>query len=143
MNNINEACTYQVDITYQDTDIAGVVYFANYFNYAEKGRSKLLKDLFGKSKFDSEQNWAVKETAMKFYQPAKIDDTLTVKTKVKELKKASIIFLHEMFVRDTLVAVNEIQLLSIGSDLRPVRVNAEIFEKLSEVYENSNYTISN
>ncbi|MDR0483818.1 MAG: acyl-CoA thioesterase [Alphaproteobacteria bacterium] len=132
----NEAGIYKVDITYQDTDIAGVVYFANYFNYAEKGRSKLLKTLFGKTKFDGEQNWAVRSTSINYFIPAKIDDTLVVKTSIKELKKASVIFLHEMFVDNNLVAANETHLLSIGSDLKPTRINSEIFEKLSEIYTN-------
>ncbi|MCL2567646.1 MAG: acyl-CoA thioesterase [Alphaproteobacteria bacterium] len=137
--NINEACTFSVDITYQDTDIAGVVYFANYLNYAERGRSKLLKNLFGKIKF-SGQNWAVRSTSINYYSPAKIDDTLVVKTSIKELKKASLVFLHEMYVGETLAAANEIHLLSIGEDLKPERISPEIFEKLSEIYTNSNST---
>jgi acyl-CoA thioester hydrolase len=138
--NINEACTFKVDITYQDTDIAGVVYFANYLNYAERGRSKLLKSLFGRIKFEGDQNWAVRSTSINYFLPAKIDDTLVVKTSIAELKKASLVFLHEMFVGETLVASNEIHLLSIGADLKPARINPEIFEKLSEIYTNSNST---
>ncbi|MDR2008260.1 MAG: acyl-CoA thioesterase [Alphaproteobacteria bacterium] len=132
--NIEEICTFSVDITYQDTDIAGVVYFANYLNYAERGRSKLLKSLFGKIKFEGEQNWAVRSTSINYFLPTKIDDTLVVKTSIKELKKASLVFLHEMFVGENLVAVNEIHLLSIGADLRPTRISNEIYEKLLEIY---------
>jgi acyl-CoA thioesterase FadM len=38
---------YKIYITYQDVDVAGVVYFANYFNYAEKARSLFIKEIFG------------------------------------------------------------------------------------------------
>lgn len=135
--DINELCTYSVDITYQDTDIAGVVYFANYLNYAEKGRSKLLKGLFGKTKFSETQNWAVRSTNISYFKPTLIDETLVVKTKIKELKKASLVFLHEMFVNEVLVASNEIHLLCIGSDLRPTKIEDRVYNELFSIYNNN------
>lgn len=132
--NIEELCTYRVDITYQDTDIAGVVYFANYLNYAEKGRSKLLKGLFGKTKFSDTQNWAVRSTNISYFKPTLIDETLVVKTTIKELKKASLVFLHTMFVGDTKVAENEIHLLCIGKDLRPTKIEEKVFNELFSIY---------
>jgi acyl-CoA thioester hydrolase len=132
--NINDLLTYSVDITYQDTDIAGVVYFANYLNYAEKGRSKLLKGLFGKTKFSDNQNWAVKSTNINYFRPTKIDDTLVVRTKIKELKKASLVFLHEMFVGETMVAVNEIHLLCIDENLRPTKIEDVVSNELFSIY---------
>lgn len=132
--NIEELTTYKVDITYQDTDIGGVVYFANYLNYAEKGRSKILKSLFGKSKLSENQNWAVRSTNIVYLKPAKIDNTLVVKTKIKELKKASLVFLHEMYVEDVLVAVNEIHLLCVDEKLKPTKIDSDIFNKLFPIY---------
>ncbi len=133
-NNVDNLCTFKIDITYQDTDIAGVVYFTNYLNYAEKGRSKIFKGLFGKSKFSKNQNWAVRSTNITYLKPTKIDDTLVVKTKIKELRKASLVFSHEMFVDYNIVAVNEIHLLCIDEKLKPTRIEKDIFNKLFSIY---------
>jgi len=122
----------KIDITYQDVDVAGVVYFANYFNYAEKARSIFIKDLFGSIRLNDVQHWAVKSTSAEYLLPARLDDTIIVDTTIEHLKMASFTFMQNFLVKDKLICVMKTHILSINNDGKPIRIDKNYFEKISE-----------
>ena len=82
-----------VRVYYEDTDAAGVVYYANYLKYAERGRTEMLRTL------GIEQHRLREETGMQFVmadgevkyrRPARLDDALIVETALTELGAASV-----------------------------------------------------
>ena len=84
---------YPVRVFYEDTDAAGVVYYANYLRFAERARTELLR-AFGVSQralaVDDGLSFAVRRVEADFLAPARLDDALEVVTEVAEVRGASV-----------------------------------------------------
>ena len=92
----------ELRVYYEDTDAAGIVYYANYFRFIERGRTELLRAL------GHDQNalmkkgiaFAVRSVSAEFLKPAKLDDLLTVETSIASLGRAQLTFAQRI-LRDT------------------------------------------
>jgi len=86
-----------VRIYYEDTDHGGVVYYANYLKYMERGRTEFLRAA-GIELNDIEQNegvlFAVTEAHTYYHAPARFNDLLDVETMLTEVRGARIVFHH-------------------------------------------------
>ena len=83
-----------VRVYYEDTDAAGIVYYANYFRFIERGRTELLRSL-GHDQHELMREgiaFAVRSASAEFLKPAKLDDLLTVETTVVSLGRAQVTF---------------------------------------------------
>ena len=91
---VNSAQVIDVRIYYEDTDSGGVVYYANYLKYCERGRTEYLRQLGFNQDELMQQNivFAVRKATIDYKLPARLDDTIQVITEIDKLKKASIIF---------------------------------------------------
>jgi acyl-CoA thioester hydrolase len=81
-----------VRVYYEDTDFAGVVYYANYLRFLERGRSELLREAGidqGTLKRDPGVVFVVRSLAIDYLAPARFDDMLEVRTVVTRLRGAS------------------------------------------------------
>ncbi|CAM2953569.1 MULTISPECIES: tol-pal system-associated acyl-CoA thioesterase [Vibrio] len=96
----NERAVFELPVTvyYEDTDVGGVVYHANYLKYFERGRSECLTSIGVSQSTLLEQNigFVVRHMDIDFLQGARLEDRLTVKTSVAEIKKATLIFCQEI-----------------------------------------------
>jgi acyl-CoA thioester hydrolase len=81
-------------IYYDDTDAGGIVYHANYLKYCEQARSEIF---FENGIFFENEGYVVKEIKAKYIKPAKLGEIIEIKTKLKELKKASITLIQEIY----------------------------------------------
>ena len=85
----------QVRVYYEDTDSGGVVYYANYLKFIERGRSEYLRSLgFEQDELIKKQNiiFAVKSLSAEYKSPARFNDLLNVQTQVEKTGKASLVF---------------------------------------------------
>ena len=82
-------------VYYEDTDAAGVVYYANYWRFCERGRTEWLRE------FGFDQQALMDETGLAFVvrsvhgdylRPARLDDRITVITTVDATRRASLAF---------------------------------------------------
>ncbi|WP_104749699.1 YbgC/FadM family acyl-CoA thioesterase [Helicobacter cynogastricus] len=82
-------------VYYEDTDCGGIIYHANYLKYCERARSEVFfaNDL---SPHDQQGFFVVQSLQAQFLAPGKLGDTLEVLTKLKELKKVSVILEQEV-----------------------------------------------
>ncbi len=89
---------WPVTVYYEDTDAGGVVYHSNYLKYFERARTELLRSVNVSQHSLLEQNtgFVVRHMDIDFLQGARLDDQLTVKTTISELKKASLTFCQEI-----------------------------------------------
>ncbi|MBL9060646.1 MAG: YbgC/FadM family acyl-CoA thioesterase, partial [Mangrovicoccus sp.] len=74
-----------IRVYYEDTDLAGIVYYANYLRFIERGRSELLRDAgIDQVRLKDEAGlvFAVRRVEADYLSPAKFDDLLTVRTRV-------------------------------------------------------------
>ncbi|MFN3015576.1 tol-pal system-associated acyl-CoA thioesterase [Vibrio coralliilyticus] len=96
----SEPAVFELPITvyYEDTDVGGLVFHANYVKYFERGRSEYLSSIGVSQLTLLEQNigFVVRHMDIDFLQGARLEDRLTVKTSVAEAKKASLIFCQEI-----------------------------------------------
>ena len=82
---------FQVRVYYEDTDFGGVVYYANYLKFLERGRTEALRDL-GVDQValkESGKVFVVRRASVEFLSPARFDDMLEVRTSTAWVKRAS------------------------------------------------------
>jgi acyl-CoA thioester hydrolase len=91
-----------VRIYYEDTDSQGIVYFANYQRFMERGRTEWLRDHAVSQEVLHRIHglfFSLVSTSVNYHKPALLDQQVCVRTRLKELRGARIVFAQE--VRDT------------------------------------------
>lgn len=90
----NNLHTFQCRVYYEDTDVLGIVYYANYLKFFERARTEWLREVGIKQSFYLEQNtgFVVRRLEMENIASAKLDDLLTVTSTISEFKRASLVF---------------------------------------------------
>jgi acyl-CoA thioester hydrolase len=84
---------FPVRVYYEDTDAAGIVYYANYLRFAERARSEMLRCLgieCGHLSRERGLGFAVSRCTVDYVTPAFLDDALEVHTRVIEVGHASL-----------------------------------------------------
>jgi acyl-CoA thioester hydrolase len=91
---------WPVRVYYEDTDVAGVVFYANYLKFYERGRTEWLRSLGWEQDIliDKGLAFAVAHVDAKYIRPARFNDKLIVKTRISSVRKASIIFEQEIYL---------------------------------------------
>ncbi|MEO1963212.1 MAG: tol-pal system-associated acyl-CoA thioesterase [Cycloclasticus sp.] len=92
---------WPIRIYYEDTDMQGIVYYANYLKYLERARTEYFRFAgFEQGELIEKQGiaFAVRAIKVDYLKPAKFNDELLVITKVAKVKGASLIF-HQTIVR--------------------------------------------
>ena len=82
-----------VRVYYEDTDAAGIVYYANYLKYAERARTEMLRSIGveqGRLRDETSMVFVMREGEVKYRRPARLDDALMVETALVELGAASV-----------------------------------------------------
>ena len=84
---------FALRVYYEDTDLSGVVYHANYLRWFERARSDVLR-LLGidqRAAADAGEGfYTVAEIALRYAAPARLDDTVTIETRAIEVGAASV-----------------------------------------------------
>ena len=113
---------FAVRVYYEDTDLSGVVYHANYLRWFERARSDLLR-LIGIDQRAAheagEGAWAVSEITLRYRVPARLDDAVLIVSTVEQSGAASCRMRQTAFRGDTLLAEARLRLGFVGPDGRP------------------------
>ncbi len=100
-----------VRVYYEDTDAAGVVYYANYLRFCERARTEWLRERgFGQQALLAVDGTAfvVRSVQADYLSPARLDDSLNVITRIDVLRRASILFHQEIRRGDELLFVAKV-----------------------------------
>lgn len=121
--------TLQVRVYYEDTDLAGIVYYANYLKFIERGRSEFVRALgVDQTRLRAETGivFAVRRVEADYLSPARFDDLLTVTTALAAIGGASLV-MDQTVSRDgrTLFAA-KVTLVCLGADGRAARLPAGV-----------------
>jgi len=115
---------YAVRAYYEDTDLSGVVYHANYLRWFERARSDLL-DLIGVDQRAAaeagEGVYSVADLAIRYRSPAKLGDTVMIETNVKRIGRASCELKQRALRDETLLAEMDVRVGFVTPDGRPRR----------------------
>lgn len=119
---------YAVRAFYEDTDLSGAVYHANYLKWFERARSDLVRLLGIDQRAAQERGegtYAVAELAIRYRLPARLDDVVIVVTRAKEVGAASCRLVQQAWRGDNLLAEAQVRVGFIGPDGKPRRQPAE------------------
>jgi acyl-CoA thioester hydrolase len=119
-----------VRVYYEDTDAGGVVYYANYLKFCERARTEWLRTLgVSQQALIDEQRLAfvVRSLQADYLASARLDDTLTVVTRVATLRRASILFEQQVMRGQELLFTTRVLLASIDLHRqKPVAIPASL-----------------
>jgi tol-pal system-associated acyl-CoA thioesterase len=126
-----------VRVYYEDTDSGGVVYYANYLKFIERGRSEYLRELgFEQDDLIETHNviFAVRSINADYYSPAKFNDLLSVQTLIKKVGRASLIFSQKItpLGQNKVLFEAQITVACLHSDsFKPCGIPSIILEKIN------------
>ena len=119
-------------VYYEDTDLAGIVYYANYLKYIERARTEFVRSLGidqTQLKSDSGIVFAVRRVEADYLVPARFDDEIGVLTTVNDLTGARIILRQQVVRDDALLFDAVVTLVALTDAGRPARLPAEIRQR--------------
>ena len=124
--------SYLLRVYYEDTDLAGIVYYANYLKFIERARSEMFKkanvnqmDLIKRGYF-----FVVTSLKADYLKPAYFEDSLKVITEVAKIKGASIILQQTIFRSEKVLFEASIRLALIDKSGKAARLSANIRQLL-------------
>lgn len=132
----DKAHHWPIRVYYEDTDLAGIVYYANYFRFTERARTEWIRSLGVDQallKAESGMVFVVARVEADYLKPARFDDEIEVVTRVEGVGGTRI-NLSQNVVRDGVVLFRSRVVLVIMNDAgRAVRPPAEIRRKLENL----------
>lgn len=133
---VDGAHTLPLRIYYEDTDAAGIVYYANWLRFLERGRTEMLR-LLGQqhSALRDERgiNWVVRRCTIDYLKPARLDDTIEVVTRCGVPRGASLDMLQEAWRGPALLVRADLLVACMAADGRPARLPSEVRTILSQI----------
>jgi acyl-CoA thioester hydrolase len=123
-----------VRVYYEDTDLSGAVYHANYLKFCERGRSDCLRligihhhELLGRLGF------VVRRMNCDFRAPARIDDLLTVETRFGERAGARMELDQRILRGDELLFAAAVTIALVDAAGKPKRLPNELTKKFASL----------
>jgi len=115
---------YAVRVYYEDTDLSGIVYHANYLKWFERARSDMLR-LLGvdqRAAADAGEGfYTVADLAIRYAAPARLDDAVVIESHATTIGAASVTLAQRALRAETLLAQATLRVGFIGPDGRPRR----------------------
>lgn len=120
---------FPVRVYYEDTDLAGIVYYANYLKFIERGRSEWVRSRGidqGRLRTDAGIVFAVRRVVADYLRPAVFDDVLEVWTRPLAVTGARIVLAQDVVRGDVVLFSAEVTLAALTASGAPARIPAEI-----------------
>ena len=120
---------FPLRVYYEDTDAAGIVYYANYLKFAERARTEMLRERgFDHRELDAKDGvaFAVRTCNADYLLPARLDDALEVRTRVTHIGGASLEADQDIAREDAILTRLKVRLACINRAGRPARIPTAI-----------------
>lgn len=124
---------FALRIYYEDTDLAGIVYYANYLKFIERARSEWVRSLGidqVRLRRDHGIVFAVRRLEADYLRPARFDDDLTVLTRPAGATGARILLEQEVLRAGERLFAAQVTLVCLTDGGQPARVPADIRQRL-------------
>ncbi|MGQ5702691.1 YbgC/FadM family acyl-CoA thioesterase [Sandaracinobacteroides sp. A072] len=115
---------FPVRVFFEDTDLSGIVYHANYLRYMERARSDLLRMLGidQRAAFEAGDGvYAVADLSLRYAAPARLDDELVVETRCLAIGGATVDMGQRILRGDTLLTDAHVRAAFLTTSGRPRR----------------------
>lgn len=115
---------FPVRVYYEDTDLAGIVYYANYLKFIERARSEWVREIGVDQRAMKAQEvvFAVKRVEADYIVPAAFEDDLVIETTPLSMTPARLVLSQAVKRDDTNLFQSKITLVAIGQAGKPVRL---------------------
>jgi len=132
---------WRIRVYYEDTDSAGVVYYANYLKFMERARTEFVRSLgFEQDKLRDDEGlvFVVRNVALQLHQPARFNDELEVVSNIKEKARTNIVFIQRIrrVGEETVLSEAEIQVVCIDAKTWKPRAIPDVM--LNKINSNDN-----
>ena len=118
-----------IRVYYEDTDLGGVVYYANYLRFIERARSEWIRNLgIDQIKMRNEEKAIFVVTKLKadYLRPAHFDDMLKVETKIKVVSPVRAYFYQNIFREEEVIFTAEVCVTCTSTSGKVVRLPEKI-----------------
>ncbi|WP_431850654.1 tol-pal system-associated acyl-CoA thioesterase [Allosphingosinicella sp.] len=129
---------FALRVYFEDTDVAGIVYYANYLRFMERARSDMLRAIGVDQRAALEGGegvYAVADLQIRYRAPARLDDELLVESEVREVRAASCL-IHQRVMRGEAILTDAVVTAAFlspeGRPRRQPREWVELFTRLLE-----------
>ncbi len=123
-------------VYYEDTDAAGIVYYANYLKFAERARTEFMRCL-GADHTELRNvdglAFAVRRCTVDYLRPARLDDVIAVHTRVTHVGGASLSMDQTVRRDGEDITALDVRLVCIDADGQPLRLPDRLRAALSQV----------
>ena len=129
---------YNCEVFYEDTDMGGRVYHANYLKFIERARSKLIESLNVDQRLlllEEKKFFIVKNIVADYLIPAYFGDKLVICTTLVELKRASMILKQEILRDDQKLFKCNVRLAMLKSTGKPEKFSADLVLNIETFFE--------
>ena len=115
--------SFGIRVYWEDTDAGGVVYHASYVRFLERARTEWLRALgFGQQELRESEDLVlvVRDMAIDFHKPARLDDELQVSVVLAERRSASLLITQEIYRGDQVLVRAKVRVAClVASSFRP------------------------
>ena len=123
-----------ISIYYEDTDLSGMVYHANYLRYMERGRTEFFRMAgISRARLEDEEPtaWTLRRVGIEFLRPARLDDQIAVHSVLTEVSGARIKVLQRVKCGETLLVEGRIEACITTLTGKPRRLPKNVLETLA------------
>lgn len=127
---------FRLRVYFEDTDLSGVVYHANYLRYMERARSDMLRLAAIDQRAvqaAGEGAWAVTDLAIRYRGPARLDDDLTVISMVEAVRGASVVIAQTIRRDEQILTEGRVTAAFVAPDGRPRRQPAGWSDRFRQI----------
>ena len=120
---------FKIRVYYEDTDMAGIVYYANYLKYIERARSDWVRGIGVDQNAMREDDgvvFAVRRVEADYHAPAKFDDQLEVRTSVQTVTGARLVMEQSLHGGESLLFSAVVTVVCVNDAGLPARLPANI-----------------
>ena len=131
---MSNAHLFNLSVYYEDTDVGGVVYYANYLKFIERARTEMIYALFGlthqKLKKDYDAIFVVRSCNVKYTKSAEFEDKLTVHTQIVKKSAVRLNLLQEVKRKEELLVSVNLELAVVNNKGEVNKLPSSLLEKL-------------
>ena len=131
---MSNAHLFNLSVYYEDTDVGGVVYYANYLKFIERARTEMIYTLFNlnhqRLKKDFNVIFIVRSCNIKYLKSAVFEDKLTVHTKIVKKSAVRLNLLQEVKRKEELLVSVDLELALVNSKGEVSKLPSSFLEKL-------------
>lgn len=127
--------SFKLRVYIEDTDAGGIVYYVNYLKFMERARTEFMREL-GYSKdviFTHDLMFVVRDVAVTYFKPARLDDELCATASVMEARGAVMVFQQSIACDGEVLAAGVVTVACVDrAGLKPRRLPPKMLQTLRE-----------